>query len=76
MITLHDVTNTEPTVFGDLILGDYFIWPQEDAIWKKLNKTTAIQITNNSAFLMTRVYDYDVQVTKIEITSIDYRRIK
>lgn len=78
MIKVNDITaDTELTVFGALDIEDYFTnIVNKDVIWKKLNATTAIQITNDSSFFMTRAFDRGVAVAKIDIVSIDYRRIK
>jgi len=89
MIKLNDITaKPELTSFGDLEVGDYFI-QNSTVIWMKTNEfsTTAfdeihrgirnaIQITNNDDYLRYGWFQNDSVVEKIEITSIDYRRIK
>jgi len=88
-MNLNDVTaKSEFTTFGNLEIGDYFI-QNSKVIWKKTADYTiklydgecksirnAIQITNNDDYLCYGLFQNDSAVEKIDIVSIDYRRIK
>ncbi len=86
MIKLNDVTtNTISTRFCDLKVGDYFI-QNPTAIWMKIGDSdtilipisgsNAIQITNNDSYFRYGIFKNDSIVEKIDIVSIDYRRVK
>ena len=88
-MNLNDITaKPKSTSFGDLEVGDYFI-QNPTVIWMKTDEfnitapdefhkgiRNAIQITNNDNYLRYGLFKNDNLVEKIEITSIDYRRIK
>ena len=89
-MNLNDVTaKPEFTTFGNLEIGDYFI-QNSTVIWKKTADyninlynngkdkriRNAIQITNNDDYLCYGLFQNDSAVEKIDIVSIDYRRIK
>ena len=88
-MNLNDITaKPKFTSFCDLEVGDYFI-QNSTVIWMKTNAFSitsfdeihkgirnAIQITNNDNYLRYGLFQNDSTVEKIEITSIDYRRIK
>lgn len=83
---LNDITtNTILTSFCDLKVGDFFM-QNPTVIWMKTNEfyinekdkkiRNAIQITNNDSYLRYGIFQDDSKVEKLEIVSIDYRRIK
>lgn len=77
---LNDVTtNTMLTSFYDLKVGDCFI-QNPKVIWMKTDTfdvdKNAIQITDNDHYVRYGIFKNNTMVEKIEITSIDYRRIK
>ena len=86
---LNDVTtNTMLTRFCDLKVGDCFM-QNSTVIWMKTDEFSitapdeihkgirnAIQITNNDNYLRYGLFKNDNMIEKIEITSIDYRRVK
>ena len=74
---VNDITEYTATVFGDLDVEDYFTnIVNRKIIWRKIDGTTAIQITNDTTFSTISYIAKDVAVQKVEITSIEYRRIK
>lgn len=80
MIKVNDLSEDTKIVFNDLAAGDYFTTLNDDVIWRKVNifsdTANAIQITDNPSYLLLAKIDKDRVINKIEIASIDYRRIK
>ena len=77
---INEVTTTQDITFNDLKVNDYFMNDNDNVIWKKTvtfnNRHNAIQITDNDNYITFAKFNDNEIVHKIEIISINYKKIK